>query len=95
MSPLLRYYFVKEVSWILLPLDLLEFDPATGQGNGMTFEAHQYDDLLQAIERSLRVFANHEQYQLLRNNARVSVLDNSRVAAAWKSEFCRLKQRMH
>jgi glycogen synthase len=78
--------------WVLDTI--FEFNPTLGTGNGFTFESHQYDDLNAAIERALRVFRNEEQYLKLRELARGSVLDNSRVALAWTQEFCRLKQRM-
>lgn len=73
---------------------MFEFDPVTGNGNGMTFESHQFDDLMAAMQRALRVFRQPEQYARLRVNARRSVLDNSVVADAWSREFCRLKERL-
>ncbi len=60
----------------------------------MTFESHQFDDLMAAMQRALRVFRQPDQYARLRANARRSVLDNSVVADAWSREFCRLKERL-
>jgi hypothetical protein len=73
---------------------VFEFDPVTGLGNGMTFESHQFDDLMAAMQRALRIFRQPEHYARLRTNARRSVLDNSVVADAWSREFCRLKERL-
>jgi starch synthase len=73
---------------------VFEYDPVAKTGNGLTFEAHTFDDLMAAMNRSLRVFGQAVNYAQLRINARASVLDNTVVADAWAREFCRLKERL-
>ena len=73
---------------------VFEYNISTGKGNGLTFESHQFDDLMAAIDRSRKLFNDPENYAKLRENARKSVLDNTVVADAWAREFCRLKQRL-
>lgn len=67
--------------------DFNETDKFTG--NGFTFQKHCHGDFRYAIERAMAVFRNESQYELLRQNARESVLDLSLVAFAWYREFHR------
>eukprot|EP00127_Corallochytrium_limacisporum_P003902 Clim_evm12s154 gene=Clim_evmTU12s154 len=66
-----------------------EYMVHTQKGNGFTMEAHTEGDLIYAIERSLNIFRQKDQYDQLRSNARASVMDLSTVAMEWYREFQR------
>jgi starch synthase len=62
-----------------------------GEGNGFTFEAHTAGDLAYAIERALKLFwGDKAGYQVLRDNARKSVVTCDMVARAWLRELYRM-----
>jgi starch synthase len=45
-----------------------EFDPATGQGNGIVFTGYSAEELLQAIDRALKLLADSEARRLAMRN---------------------------
>lgn len=67
-----------------------------GVGNGFTFEAHTAGDLAYAVERALKLFWGDENgYELLRENARKSVVTCDMVARAWLKEFYRMHNKVY
>ena len=70
---------------------VFEFQWNTGTGNGLTFDNHNYKDLMGAMQRSLDLFKNKEKYEICRKNAMNSAIDVADVSRAWCKEFYRLK----
>jgi hypothetical protein len=70
---------------------VFEYDPATGTGNGFTFEAHAVHDFQMAIHRAIAVY-HSPGYAQIRANARASVMDLAVVSLAWFREFHRLRR---
>lgn len=70
------------------------FEFHQGKGNGFVFLSHQHGDFVYAVRRAIAVFHNAEQYGLLRQNAKSSVLDTFIVAKAWGREFFDLRHRI-
>ncbi|ELP90094.1 starch synthase, putative [Entamoeba invadens IP1] len=73
---------------------VFEYDPIKKTGNGFVFQGFAIGDLIYAIQRSIKVFKDHENYTILRQNASKSVLDLTDVAIAWGAEFGRLKKKV-
>lgn len=72
-----------------------EYNLRERKGNGLVFQSFSVKDLTFAIQRSLKIYNNKEEYEILRNNASESVLDLLDVAINWCSEFARLKKRIY
>lgn len=70
---------------------VIEYNRASKEGNGFTFEGYRHDDLCCAVARALDLYnTDAPGYWKLRENARRSVLDMEVVASMWANEFCRL-----
>ena len=71
---------------------VVEYNRATKEGNGFTFEGYRHEDLCAAVLRALELYNSDggSDYQQLRENARRSTLDMDVVAAMWTNEFCRM-----
>ena len=72
-----------------------EYNLRERKGNGLVFQSFSVKDLTFAIQRSLKIYNNKEEYEILRNNASESVLDLLDVAINWCSEFARLKKKIY
>ena len=68
---------------------VFEFDWATNQGNGCTFDKYDNLNLHKAIDRALKLCFNPQKYLMARKNAFKSVVDVEEVARAWNDEFYR------
>ena len=73
---------------------VFEFNYNNNSGNGFTFDNHNYNDLISAMKRAIKLFYNKEKYEICRKNAYNSVIDVSCVAREWCKEFCRLKRKI-
>eukprot|EP01117_Protostelium_nocturnum_P000558 TRINITY_DN1062_c0_g1_i1.p1 TRINITY_DN1062_c0_g1~~TRINITY_DN1062_c0_g1_i1.p1 ORF type:complete len:1929 (+),score=827.64 TRINITY_DN1062_c0_g1_i1:180-5966(+) len=73
---------------------VFEFNSAAGTGNGFTFESHAHSDFVQAMKRALAVFNNKDDYELLRESTKKTVLDVEKVAIGWMGEFVRLRRKI-
>jgi glycogen synthase len=71
---------------------VFEYDPVTKTGNGFTFEGYAQHDFVMACKRGIDIYSRKEEYQLLRRNARASVMDLDVVSKAWFREFYRLRR---
>ena len=76
-----------------------DWDPATRQGTGFTFETHSPTDFQAAVCRALAIFRDEAvggggggAYATMRANARASVIDLSVVSRAWFREFHRIRR---
>ena len=73
---------------------VFEFRWDNNQGNGLTFDNYNCNDLLNAIKRSFGLFKNSEKYEICRKNAFNSAIDVADVSRAWCKEFYRLKNKI-
>jgi starch synthase len=73
---------------------VFEFDWNTDMGNGFTFDQHNREGLMNAMERALALFGNKEKYLKARRNAFNSVVDVVDVARAWCREFYKSKDKI-
>jgi len=72
------------------------FEFYLGKGNGFTFESHNGDDFFLAIERAVKLFwSNPPGYELLRKNAKKSVVSCDMVARAWLKELYRMHNKVY
>ncbi len=64
-------------------------------GNGITFDNHCREDLIDAVKRSLELFNNKEKYEKCSKNATQSVIDISSTSREWCREFYRLYNKIY
>jgi len=64
------------------------------EGSGFTFESHNAQDMIYAMERAVGTFRNKPKYLKLRENAFKATMCGERVSKAWLGEFCRLKNKI-
>jgi starch synthase len=74
---------------------VFEFNYDDNSGNGLTFDNHNYNDLIAAMKRAIALFNNKEKYEICRKNAFNSVIDVKDVARAWSREFYRLTNKFY
>ena len=74
---------------------VFEFNYENNSGNGLTFDNHNYNDLVAAMKRAVALFNNKEKYDICRTNAFNSVIHVGDVARAWCKEFYRLQKKFY
>lgn len=70
---------------------VVEFDPASRQGNGFRFEQYEAPALLEAVARALRIFADRPAWEALRHNAMAADFSWSRAARDYLALFERAR----
>ncbi|KAF8819156.1 putative glycogen synthase, partial [Cardiosporidium cionae] len=74
---------------------VFEFNLETQAGNGFVFESFSSGDFLFAMERAMRVFRDSRKYNILRKNARKSVVSCEDVGKAWLKEFYHQRRKIY
>jgi glycogen synthase len=73
---------------------VLEFDWLSQCGNGIVFNTHNFNEFVNAVDRSMALFKNQELYDICRQNAFVSAIDVLEVSKNWNKEFYRLREKV-
>jgi glycogen synthase len=71
---------------------VIEYDPQSGRGNGITFEGYAAPDFVMAVRRAITFFSDPALYRRLRASARASVMDLAVVSLGWFREFHRIRR---
>ncbi len=71
---------------------VVNFDPATGAGNGFVFEAYRAGDLAAALERMVRVFRNPAQWRRLMANCFAADFSWAQAARTYLDWFTGLRR---
>ena len=73
---------------------VVEYDSYSNKGNGIVFDNHNFNDFVNAVDRSLNLFRNQEKYEACRINAFNSAIDVTEVSRNWCREFYRLRDKV-